>query len=276
MIKKRGIRDITSLMFRNWKTLILIITFDVLFILVLLSLRFIQISLDNLLHPLFVDKGKASLIYSIFYVMFEFFLVILVYSFFKYFIVKFMFEGFRKAEFKLKEFLAFSILNLVMFVPLIVLVAFVLDLVLLFFSNWLSKGGIDPFMFVFVILGLGVLALMLFIFAYTFINILHFSFLKEKKIKKLLKKGITSSFRAESYKMYWSDFKIILLATVFLLIIHFFVKSVIFDDFSSYIKNVGNYKIFLYWIITLVLYFLLLFNRFNFYIDSSNVYNEKD
>lgn len=271
MIKKRKIRDITSLMFRDWKTLLLIITFDVLFILILSSLRFIQIGLDNVLFPLFANWSKGSWAYSIFYVTFELFLIILAYSFFKYFIVKFMLEGFRKAEFKLKSFFSFLKLNFIIFIPLIIIVAVVLDLILLFFNNWLSRGGIDPFMFVFVILAMGALALVLFIFAYTLINILHFSFLKEQSLGKLLKKGIIDSFRVESYKMYWNNFKIVFISAVFLLIIHFFVKSVIFDDFSIYVRNVGNYKIFIYSIITLVIYFLLLFNRFNFYMGSSNI-----
>lgn len=269
MIKKRKIRDITSLMFRNWKTLSLIVAFDVLFILVLSSLRFVQISLDNVLFPLFA--GGVSSIYSFFYVIFELFLIILVYSFFKYFIVKFIWEGFRKAEFKLKSFFSFLKLNLIIFIPLIIMFALVLDLIIMFFNNWLSKGGIDPFKFVFVILSMGILALILFIFIYTFINIVHFAFLKKQNLRKLLKKGIIDSFRIGSYKMYWNDFKIVFVSAVFLLITHLLVKSFILDDFSSYMEYYGIYKIFIYWTAALIIYFLLLFNRFNFYMGSPNI-----
>jgi hypothetical protein len=275
MVKKRKIKDITSLMFRDWKNLLLIIIFDVLFMLVLSSLRFVQISLDNMLFSLLANIGKTSLVYSIFYVVLELFLVILVYSFFKYFIVKFIFENFKKAEFKLKELLAFLRLNLIIFIPLIVMFAIVLDLILLFFNKWLSIGGIDPFKFVFVILAIGILSLILFILIYTFINILHFSFLKEPKLGKLLKKGVIDSFRVESYKMYWNNLKIVFTAIAFLLIAHFLVKSFIFNDFSSYVRNLGNYKIFIYSIITLVIYFLLLFNRFNFYISASDIHKKR-
>ncbi len=273
-MKNREIRDITSLMFKNKGSLLLMITFDVLFVLVLLALRFVQINLDNVLFPLFT--GGASEIYSISYVVFELFLVILVYSFFKYFIVKFMQEGFKETKFKLKSFFSFLRLNLIIFIPLVIIVAVILDFIILFFNNWLSKGGIDPFMFVFVILGMAVLALILFIFVYTFINIVHFSFLKEKGIGKILKKGIISSFKWGSYKIYWSNFKIIFAAGIFLLIVHFLVKSFIFDDFQTYVRNVGNYKIFIYWVIGLVLYFLLLFNRFSSCRDASNVYKKMD
>jgi len=271
-MKKRRIRDITSLMFKNKGSLLLMITFDVLFLLVLLSLRFVQVSLDNRLYPLFANE--AGLIYSALYVILELFLVILIYSFFKYFIVKFIVEGFRKAEFKLKSFSSFLRLNLIIFIPLVIIVAFLLDLILLFFNNWFSQGGVDPYKFVFVMLAMGVLALILFIFVYNLVNTLHFAFLKEQSLKKLLKKGVVSSFSIENYKMYWSNFKIIFVAGVILLIIHFFVKSFIFDDFSVYVENLGNYKIFIYLVITLVVYFLLLFNRFNFCIDASNVYKK--
>lgn len=173
-------------------------------------------------------------------------------------------EGFRKAEFELKSFFYFLRLNFIIFIPLIIIVALMLDLILSFFNNWLSQGGIDPFKFVFVILAMGVMALISFIFVYTFINILHFSFLKEQKLKKLIKKAIISSFRPENYRIYWGDFKIVLITGFFLLIIHFFVKSWVFSDFSNYVRNFETYKIFIYWAIALVLYFLLLFNRFNF------------
>ncbi len=263
MIKEKRVRDIILLMSRDWKNLLLIITFDILFMLVLSSLRFVQISVDSTLLSLFTTK-RASLIYSITYVIFEFLLIISVYSFFKFLIIKFISESFDKANFRLKDFFSFLKINFVIFIPLIVMFAIVLDLILMFFNSWLSRGGIDPFKFVFVILTMGVLALVLFIFFYTFINKVHFAFLKEQRFGKLLKKGIIGSFRIDSYGMYWSNLKIIFVSGVFLLIIHFFIKSFIFDDFSSYVSNVGIYKVLVYWVIALVLYFLLLINRFNF------------
>lgn len=263
MVKNKTIKEISSLMFKDKRTLLLMIVFDVLFVVLLLSLRFVQVSIDNALFPLF--SGWGGVVYSTFYVIFEVFLAILVYSFFKYFIIKFIHESFEKIEFKIKDFVGFLKLNLIIFIPLIIVIAFILDLVIVLLNNWLSQGGIDPFMFVFVALGIGVLALILFIWIYTFINMIQFSFFKGESFWRLLKKGIVNSFRTESYKIYWDNFKIILVFAVFLLIVHLLAKYIIFSDFSSYIKNIGNYKIFIYWMITLVIYFIVLFNRFKFH-----------
>ncbi len=63
MPKKGEIRQITALMFRNWKIMLLIVTFDILFVLFLVKVRFIQISLDKVFFPLFAG-GKTYLIYS--------------------------------------------------------------------------------------------------------------------------------------------------------------------------------------------------------------------
>ena len=166
-------------MFRNWKNLLLIITFDVLFVLLISNLRFIQISIDNIFFPLFVNK-TAKLMYSITYVIFELFLVIFTYSFFKFIVMGFIQKSFKKSEFNLKGFFYFFKLNLIIIMPLIILFVLVLNLIIKYFNNLLSVGGIDPFKFVFIVLAIGILFFVLFIYFYTFINILHFSFLKEQ------------------------------------------------------------------------------------------------
>ena len=139
----------------------------------------------------------------------------------------------------------------------------------------MAIGGIDPFNFAFIILAGGILALIVIVIIYNFINIVHFAFFKEQHIGRLLKKGVTNSFRIKSYGMYWNNLKVILISGVLLLIVHLLVKSFIFNDFSYYVKNVGRYKMFIYGMITLILYFILLFNRLNFCIGMLNV-SEKD
>ena len=264
MIKNNTFREIAKLMFKNWKTLILMITFDILFILFLSSLRFIQVSLDNILFPLFANK-KAILAYSISFIAFEFFVVILVYSFFKYFIITFIHEIFKKAEFNMKSFFSFLKLNFIVLIPLIVLFSFILGLILRYLNNMFTSGGVDPFKFVFMVLVIGFLLLLLFIYAYNLANILHFGFLEEKNLRELLKKGIKNSLKLDYYRFYWNDFKILGICTILLLIIHLLVKFLVFSDFQSYIRNFGNYRTFMYSAITLIIYFILLFNRFNFY-----------
>ncbi len=268
MPKKRTIREITKLMFKNWKSLLLILTFDILFILLLSQLRFIQISLDNIFFPLFINK-KASWIYSLSYVIFEFILVILTYSFFKYLVITFIQEIYRKTEFKLKSFFSFFKLNLITLIPLIIIFILFLNLVSGYFSNVLLQGGVDPFKIMLVILAVGILFLILFIYIYTLINLLHFTFLKEQSLKKLIKRSIINSWKLDYYKLYWNNFKIVIISAVCLLIIHLIVKSFIFDDFSAYIKYYGAYKLFITSVIALITYFLLIFNRFTWYLDIS-------
>jgi hypothetical protein len=130
----------------------------------------------------------------------------------------------------------------------------------------ISQERINAFQFTSSFLVIGILCLILFIYIYTFINIFHFSFLKEKNFKKLIKRGIINSVRLNSYKIYWNDLKIISIFAIFLLIIHLLIKSFIFNDFSSYIKHYGNYKIFIISIMILFGYYILLLNRINFYL----------
>ena len=274
MAKKSKIKDIASLMLSNWKTLLLIITFDILFMLSLSSLRFIQLKIDDTLFTLFTN-GKLGLAYSIFYIIFEFSLLILLYSFFKYLVIELIDANLHKSELKLKGFFSFFKLNLIIFIPLIILFVTILNLVVGYLGNLFNQGGIDPFIFAFIIIFMGILFILLFIYIYNLINTLHFAFLKQQNLKKLIKKGIINSFKINNYKIYWTNFKIILIFAIFLLIIHFFVKSFILDDFSSYIRNMGNYKLFIYWAIALIIYSLVLFNRFSFHMEISNVYKEK-
>jgi len=266
MKKENVLRKINGIMFRNWKNLLLIITFDVLFVLLISNLRFIQISIDNIFFPLFVNK-TAKLMYSITYVIFELFLVIFTYSFFKFIVMGFIQKSFKKSEFNLKGFFYFFKLNLIIIMPLIILFVLVLNLIIKYFNNLLSVGGIDPFKFVFIVLAIGILFFVLFIYFYTFINILHFSFLKEQKIKRLIKSSLLRSWKLNFYGVYWENSKIVFMFAIFMLIIHFFAKSFVFNNFSLYVKNFGTYRAFIYWMISLVAYFLLLLNRFIFYVN---------
>lgn len=265
MAKKMGVIKITRLMFKNWRILLLIITFDILFAVFLTKVRFIQVNLDNTIYPLFAGT-KISSIYSISYIIFELLLTILIYSFFKYFIIKFIEESFRNTELKLKDFFSFFKLNLVIFTPLIIIVAIILNSMIRYLGKIVSQERIDAFQFTSSFLVIGILCSIIFIYIYTFINILHFSFLKEKNLKKLIKRGIINSVRLHPYRIYWNDLKIVSVFAVILLIIHFLVKSFIFNDFSSYIKHYGNYKIFIISIIILIGYYILLLNRLNFYL----------
>ncbi len=274
--KKKEIRDITLFLFRNWKTLLLIITFDILFVLILSKIWFIQTSLINKFFPLLTSK-TTILAYLIIYLVLLFFFFVSIYSFFKYFIINFIHNVFEKVEFNLKNIFLFLKLNLIIFLPLIIISGIILYPLNIFFNNLLLQGNMNPLKVVSYTLIVGVLLSIFFIYIYTLLNILHFSFLegkKKKKIKKLIKESITKSLKLNYYKIYWNDFKIILIATFFLIIVHFLVKLFIFNDFSSYIRNYGSYKFLINSVIVLVIYFIVLFNRFSFYMKVFNI-NEK-
>ncbi len=269
MPKKKAIKKISRLMFKNWKILLLIITFDILFAVFLAKVRFIQISLDNFLYPIF-NSTKTSFIYSISYIIFELFLVILIYSFFKYFIIKFIEESFKKTELKLKTFFSFLKLNLAIFTPIIIIAAIIIGSMISFSGRIISQEIIDVSRFTWSFLFIGLSLLILFIYTYNTINIMHFIFLEGYNLKKIIKKGVINSVRLHNYRIYWDDLKIVSMFAVLIFIIHFIVKLFIFNDFSLYLKYYQNYKIFLISLTILISYYILMFNRLVFYLNYNN------
>ncbi len=232
----------------NWKTVVKNSIFDIIFILSMYLLFLVQ----SLLIPLF----QKTLIYLL--IILEFVIVILIYSIFKYLILK----SFQKIKFNKKEFIIFFKLNLIIFAPIITIVFFIVNFSTIYLINTVQKGGIDPFVFVFSLLGLSILLLIIIIYAYTFVNITHFSFLKQNRISKLIKQNLT---RTKPLKYYKDNIKIIIIIGLVLLAFHLAVKFLLFNTFAFYIKYYGKYKTFMTLMMIVSGYFLILYNRFKLY-----------
>ena len=112
---------------------------------------------------------------------------------------------------------------------------------------------------------IGVIALVLFTYGYTLFNIAHNIFLKEKSLKKIIKQSLINSFKLKYYEIYWSNIKIIFISLIVFLIFYAFMQLFVLTSMTAYLKYGGAYKIGKNIIIILTAYFLLLFNRINFY-----------
>lgn len=266
MAKKKLIRDTFKIMIKNWKKLSLIIAFDILFVLLLINLRFVLANLNVWFYSHIYQTGAViRSISSILFIIIILLLLIAIYAFFKYIIMNFVEGMFKKTEFEFYRFFSFLKINFLAFIPIIFIFIIFFIGASYFLKNLMANVG-NPLTIVLIFLILMLIALILFIYSYTLLNLFHFIFLKEKKLKKIIKHAFINSFKIRSYKLYWSDIKIIIPALIVLLFIYIFMKFFVLKDFSAYLKYYGLYRIIILSILLLVGYFLVLFNRINFYI----------
>ena len=266
-MKKIGIiKDTVNTMKKNWKKIGLIIVFDILFVLLLINLRFVVVNINGWFFGLFYNLESITGIAAISsLVITEFLFLVAVYSFFKYLVLGNIQEMFRKTGLKFNRFFSFIKLNWIIVGPIIVIYAVFFILATSYLSKKISGGISSPSSLLFNFLIIVLLLLISLIYLYTFINLSHSIFLKEKRLKKVLKLAFINSFKFNSYKIYWSNLKVIFICSIILLVFYAFMKLFVLTSTSAYLRYGGIYRTGLIAIIIVTGYFLLLFNRINFY-----------
>lgn len=265
MNKNKPIRSAIKLILNKWKDSLFIVLFDLLFILILIKSKFLLSNLDRLILSL---SPKTNIV--VWYILYISYMIIilglftLIYAFFKYLVISFIYKMFRKAELKFDNLFQFLKLNLFLLTPILfIFIVYIVNL-LGFIRNLISRTY-DPFTLSFIFLIGFILTLLFFIYIYTLTNLSHFLFLKETRIVKIIKQTFINSFKLRPYKIYWTDFKIILVFLIILLFTHIFIKSFVLNEFSLYLAYYGVYKNVIIIFTFAVGYLIVLINRINFY-----------
>lgn len=265
MQKSKPIRELIQVIKKNPKEIGLIVVWDILFILLLVNLKFIS---SNLNGWMFIQsnglKGIPYIITILSLTIFESLLLIAVYSFFKYLVLDNVIQIFKR-EFKFNRFLSFLNLNWMIFIPILFIYLSFFMLIMSYIGKVIIGGINNPFSVLLNLFAVLIVILLLFVYLYTLINLAHSIFSEEKSLKKTIKQAFINSFRLRSYGIYWSNLKIIFFSLFILLSYYGFMKLFVLTNITAYLKYGGIYKIGLIAITFLAGYFLLLFNRINFY-----------
>ena len=181
-MKKISIRDTINIMKKDWKKTGLIIVFDVLFLLLVINLRFVTANINGWFFGFFYRFEQITNIIALsLLVIIESFFLIAIYSFFKYLILSNIQEMFRKTGLKFNRIFSFIKLNWILIGPIIVVYLILFILTASYLSEKLNAGISNPFSLLFNLL------IILLIYLCTLINLSHFIFLKEKSLKKISK-----------------------------------------------------------------------------------------
>lgn len=264
MQRKRPIRDSIQIMKKNWKQIGLIAIFDILFILLLVNLKVAVSSFNSWFYIWIVQPGPWVSIPSLSIgIIIEVLLLVAVYSFFKYLILGNLYGIFKKKDLNFSRFFSFLKLNWIIWVPFTI-VYLAVGMLMLYYINKLMNMG-DPLALIGIFLLIIVIVIILLIYFYTLLNILHSIFLKETNLRKIIKQSFSRSFKLSSYKIYWHNFKVILISSLVLLLFYSFMKLFVLTSMTAYLRYGGIYRWGLNLIMLITGYFLLLFNRINFY-----------
>lgn len=266
MKKNKIVMDTAEFIKKGWQKTGLIILFDILFILLLVKLRFVLANINTRLFiSLYGSSGAAQIMAFLPLIVIESGLLILIYSFFKYIILGFIQEMFKKQELGFNRLFPFIKLNWAIGIPAILISFLFFISISAYMSGIVAKGVSNPVLLILNLVVISVIVLVLLVYLYSLLNLSHNIFLREKKLKKVLKEALAGSFKFRHYKIYGANIKIILSSLIILLVFYGLMKLFVLTDISAYLRYGGIYKNGLIAIGALTAYFLLLFNRINFY-----------
>jgi hypothetical protein len=188
-------------------------------------------------------------------------LLIIIYSFFKYFVLLKVGELYEK---KLggTGFRHFLWLNIVALSP-IVLILMIFLLLNTTLYDWLSTQNLSMLFLPTTIII--ILLIVVVLYVYTVLNYLQVISLREKSIKRIMKQGFKMSLKVSSYGFYWSVLKVILGYVVGFIVVSVLAKAFIFRTTYAYMNILGPYKTIIGFTSYVAIYYILLFNRISFY-----------
>lgn len=260
-----SVKETINILTLNWRKTGLIMMFDALLVSIVSILWFVV----RMINVWFIDHpfGSSQIIPSIVFMclmVLELTLFLTVFSYFQYSVLRIIQEIRRKKAPEFDRFYSFIKLNLAW----LVLAGGIF--VIYFMTTSPIVIGLEPEGSMSTIKALGIalivvlIGLALVIYLYTLLNIAHRIFLKEKRLLKIIEKGLINSFRPDMYRLYITDVGVLLAFGFTLFILHIFVKIFVLVNIQAYLNYYGYYKILIASLTILVGYSLLLFNRLNF------------
>lgn len=256
-----SILDSISLITKNWKTSLMIVLFDLLFILLIFNNW--SANFNSWIYNLILNsKALIQWLVSVPVLLIEALILVFLYSFLKYCTVHFVQNFFKKKKFSLENYWRFTKINLIAILAIAYVVIIYVLLTTIIFDTVL-EGNIYNQSKVMSVLIIGILLGVIFLlYSYTLLNLLHFIFLKEKKLKKVIKEAFSKSIILKTYKLYLPNL-IVLLIPIGLLLVGSVLAIIAWFGYPLYLNS---YKPFLMILSFLTFYFILLLNRLNFYL----------
>ena len=234
---------------KNIDNLFLIFIFDIWFLAAIaVSARIAEFLGKSLFEqPLQFYSITPMIIFAIGYCA----IIILIYSFFKYFVLNYLKRMFKKTKIDLKRFGSFFLLNLIIAVSLFVIFIALNGMLLL---N--VKREVAPYIFLLI-------SIPFIFFFYAIINIAHSLFIDLTNIKDILRKTIKITFT--NIKSYAG----IYLSSIIIFVIYYLIYYLINSILKNTMSSIFYYSIYLniFMILTgIIFYIVIFFNRVYFYL----------
>lgn len=268
MIKDRTIKETINIMSGERGKIMLMILFDLLFIILIINTRYIAANFNRMVFSMISYVGGSAKIISLLLLIILLLLFVFIYSFFKYLVVGSIMDLFTKKNKGFNRFFSFFKLNLTVVLPIALILYIYLIIITLYLNKLLTEQPYSPLKLISAFLLSMIIGLSLILYSYTLLNLMHSIFIKVKNPKKTLRMAFSKSFKIRTYKLYLKNLKILLVFGVIILIIYLFFKVFIFISFQDYLKYYGYYRYILISVLVIGAYFLILFNRLNFYLMS--------
>jgi len=246
-IKKGVFFKTLNLVNENKKSLLYIITLDVIFFVALFIL-------GQIFNAMSYSVSLRQQIYQLLFLVIVYYLVVLfIYSLFKYLVLFFVKSTFKKYKLDFDRLGKFYMLNIILFLILF-LIFFILSIIAASINE-----GIAPF------ISLGILLLYI-VFAYAFVNINHVLFYEGKGLIATLQSGTKFLGKFTSYYGVY----IVILAAFGIIALLFSIfgtalKNTLFQDYNALLQYGDVYTIVFVHAVGIIFYLAILFNRFYFY-----------
>ncbi len=249
-IKKKVFYETKELIIRNPKSIFKILVFDMLFFLCLQLILFVANSVIRFQNNL-ADSTMALVLYGLFFLAYIT-VFCLIYSFFKFLVLKEVKLFFTKRNLGFDRLKSFYFMNLAFFVSF---------LVVLFLIAWISESSVQENMLTFV---LKIIFLILIISGYFFISVTHSLFAEISKMKGVLKKSFRLVFKVNKY--YGVIVTSVLWFVFYYLIMYALYKTIGQSMASNLaVEQYNAFTIVMSILTVVIFYFLILFNRIYFY-----------
>lgn len=258
-IKRSYFAKTFNLFKKNKDSMFMILIFDIWFLATIaISAKIAEFLGKSLFkQPLQFYSATPLIIFAVGYYI----ILVLIYSFFKYFVLNYVKRMFIKVKTDIKRFRSFFLLNLIIAITLFVIFIALNGVLLL---N--VKREVAPYIFLLILVPFA-------FFFYAIINIAHSLFINLINTKDVLRKTIKITFT--NIKSYAG----IYLSSIIIFSIYYFIYYIValaLKNTSSYIVYYSIYlKIFI--VLTgIILYIMIFFNRVYFYLIIKEKFLKKD
>lgn len=248
-----------------------ILLLDTLFVGFLFFLWFIQTFFEGLIFNMSSENMFIRITSFILVILGELIIITSIYSFFKFWILKIIHNLFQGR--KMCSFFSFIKLNFLTFLPILILSLVYLVGTGFYMRNIFLNEITTPMQVILPFLIFLMIALIFFVYFYNLINLFQRIFIQEKDLVYTIKRALIISFKVDSYKMYWSNLKIIFGILFFVAFVDTVFKITTANNIIAYVSYYGWYKKILLITFFLGLYTMVIVNRLAFYFGEKFIHN---